>query len=237
MKVSCILPTFNRFPQSLHLVEEAVESFIRQDYPHKELIILNDCPTQEVVFDHPEILVLNSSRRFRTMGEKLNAAFGLATGEFLCRFDDDDISLPHRLSLGVRKLQEKGLAYWGSRQFFFDNGKTTRISRNGAPSKSIWTREAFDAVGGFPHVDSGQDTDFQRAVKLNDPDLFRVEEVPFPEIFYIYRWGTGSVHLSGFGRGPEGYRKIGEKPTVAGTFELSPHWRKNYKKEIERLKE
>tara|TARA_Y100001937_G_scaffold123218_1_gene185750 strand:+ start:471 stop:1271 length:801 start_codon:yes stop_codon:yes gene_type:complete len=232
VKVSCLLPTYNRFPKSSHLVEEAIESFLRQDHSEKELIILNDCPGQELIFEHPDVFVLNTSKRFRTMGEKLNAGFALATGEVLCRFDDDDISLPHRLSLGVRKLKEKGLSYWGSLQYFFDNGKTTRISKSGAPSKSIWTREAFDAVGGFPHVDSGQDSDFQKLVKDHDPEVFEIEDVTFREIFYVYRWGTGSVHLSGFGRGSEGYEKIGKRPIESGTYELNPNWRKEYQVEL-----
>ena len=232
------MPTYNRFPKSSHLVEEAIESFLRQDYPDKELIILNDCPGQELIFEHSEVFVFNLSKRFRTMGEKLNAGFALSTGEILCRFDDDDLSLPHRLSLGVRKLNDKGLSYWGSLEYFFDNGKTTRISKNGAPSKSIWTRKAFDEVGGFPHVDSGQDSDFQKLVKENDGETFEIESVPFNEIFYVYRWGTGSVHLSGFGRGSEGYEKIGKKRIESGAFELNPHWREEYQMDlIEQRKE
>ncbi len=229
------MPTYNRFPASTHLVEEAIESFLRQDHPEKELIILNDCPGQDLVFDHPEVFVLNCSRRFRTMGEKLNAGFALATGEVLCRFDDDDLSLSHRLSFGVSKLQEKSLSYYGTYQYFFDNGRKTKVSRNGAPSKSIWTRQAFDEVGGFPHVDSGQDQDFQRIVKEHDGEKFEIEEISSEEIFYVYRWGTGSVHLSGFGRGSEGYEKIGKKPIESGRFELRPHWRKDYQEELARI--
>ena len=32
--VSCICPTYNRPPEYQHLVEEAIESFLRQDYPN-----------------------------------------------------------------------------------------------------------------------------------------------------------------------------------------------------------
>ena len=47
--VSCICPTYNRPPRHQHLLEEAIASFLRQDYPNKELIVLNDCPGQELI--------------------------------------------------------------------------------------------------------------------------------------------------------------------------------------------
>src|SRR5205807_6800276 len=66
--VSCLCLTYGRG----RLLEEAIESFLRQDWPGpKELIVLNDHPDQELVIDHPEILV-NLPRRLRTLGEKRN---------------------------------------------------------------------------------------------------------------------------------------------------------------------
>tara|TARA_Y100000310_G_scaffold344865_1_gene460101 strand:- start:1424 stop:2173 length:750 start_codon:yes stop_codon:yes gene_type:complete len=229
MKVSCIIPTYNKFPKSGHLVAEAVESFLRQDYPDKELILFNDCPQQELVFDHPDVLVVNSPRRYRTMGEKLNAAFGLAQGDVLCRFDDDDISLPWRLSVSVRNL--KGLNYWSSKQLFFTGAKPMRIIRAKAPSKSLWTRDAFDAAGGFPHMNSGQDVDYEALVRKLDPALVSYDNIPEKEIFYIYRWATGSLHLSGYGRDTKkgsGYKKIGQAKVHEGVYEINPEWKKDY---------
>ena len=36
--VSCIMPTYNR----RHFVPRAIRSFLRQDFPHKELVIVDD---------------------------------------------------------------------------------------------------------------------------------------------------------------------------------------------------
>lgn len=230
-KVSCVIPTFNRYPGAGHLVDEAVESFLRQDYPEKELIIFNDTPGQELELDqdYRDVVVVNSPRRYKTLGEKLNAAFGLATGEFLCRFDDDDISLPWRLSVSVERCQ--GLAYWSSEELFFNNGNSTRVSRQGAPSKSLWSRAIFDEVGGFPHVDSGQDQDFQALCRKAKPELFKREPIERSEIFYVYRWGTGTPHLSGYGRGSEGYKKIGGREIVPGNFTIDPRWAADYEQQ------
>ena len=51
--VSCILPTYNRPPTHQHLVEEAIESFLRQTYPHRELIVINDSRSRSWSAMHP----------------------------------------------------------------------------------------------------------------------------------------------------------------------------------------
>ncbi|HEY0602798.1 MAG TPA: hypothetical protein VGD58_07800 [Herpetosiphonaceae bacterium] len=67
--VSCICLTYAR-PE---LLEEAVYSFLQQEYPGlKELIVLNDYAEQTLMFDHPEVRVINLPWRFRTVGEKRN---------------------------------------------------------------------------------------------------------------------------------------------------------------------
>src|SRR5947208_5700304 len=102
--VSCICPTYAR-PEVL---EEAIYSFLRQDYPgKKELIILNDYDQQTLAFEHPEVRVINVPTRFRTVGEKRNAAVALASHDLLFVWDDDDIYLPHRLSFSVARFERK----------------------------------------------------------------------------------------------------------------------------------
>ena len=69
MKISCLCCTYGRPPDRQYLLEEALQSFIQQSYPDKELIIVNDCPEQELVFQHPDVVVVNLPRRCRTLGE------------------------------------------------------------------------------------------------------------------------------------------------------------------------
>ena len=58
--VSCMCLTYGR----PHLLEEAIESFLRQDYQgQKELIVLNDLPQEELLFNHPEVHIINVSKR------------------------------------------------------------------------------------------------------------------------------------------------------------------------------
>lgn len=105
MLVSCLLPTYNRYPDYPNLVEEAVYSFLQQDYQNKELIICNDTPGQSIVIQHPRIKCVNLAQRFDTLGNKIHYMLHtLAQGDFVCRWDDDDISLPWRLSYSVGRL-------------------------------------------------------------------------------------------------------------------------------------
>jgi glycosyltransferase involved in cell wall biosynthesis len=102
--VSCFCLTYGR-PR---LLEEAIHSFLQQDYAGpKEMIVLNDYADQILAFDHLEVQVINLSRRFRTLGEKLNAAVALASHDLLFVWDDDDVYLPHRLSFSVANFEPR----------------------------------------------------------------------------------------------------------------------------------
>ncbi|WP_391564936.1 glycosyltransferase [Allorhodopirellula solitaria] len=78
--------------------------FLAQDYPQKELIILNDCDGQIFRFDHPQVRVVNQSQRYATLGEKRNACIKLAEGEVIAVWDDDDVYLPWRFSDAVSEM-------------------------------------------------------------------------------------------------------------------------------------
>ena len=102
VEISCICPTYGR----PHLLEETIESFLRQDFTGtKELLILNDYDEQELVFDHPEVRIINTKERYKTLGEKYNAMFEMAKGKYLTPFEDDDIFLPHRITHSYNILE------------------------------------------------------------------------------------------------------------------------------------
>jgi glycosyltransferase involved in cell wall biosynthesis len=116
--VSCICLTYVR-PE---LLEEAICSFLQQEYGGpKELIVLNDYAKQTLIFDHPEVRVINLPRRFRAVGEKMNAAVALASHNLLFVWDDDDIYLPHRLSFSVEHFDPKKGFFKPNQAWFWSN--------------------------------------------------------------------------------------------------------------------
>src|SRR4051812_36406312 len=101
--VSAICLTYGR----VSILEEAIHSFLLQDYHGpKELLVLNDLASQTLRFEHPDVRVINLPLRFRTVGEKMNAAAALCSHDILFVWDDDDIYLPNRISFSIQKLSE-----------------------------------------------------------------------------------------------------------------------------------
>jgi glycosyltransferase involved in cell wall biosynthesis len=236
--VSCICPTYNRPPQYQHLLEEAIASFLRQDYPNKELIVLNDCPGQELICDEPGVRVVNVAERFPSIGDKLNAAVGLARGELIAPWDDDDISLPWRLSLSVERLGDGD--YFNPKCYWFLDNEGLHVDHpvGYAHNASLFRRAAFEGVGGYPSKSFGADAALDAAfsgLAHAVEEAGRGEEgLRREEWYYIYRWGVSQVHMSGSGE-EDFYGEVGKQPVVEACFHLSPRWRRDYEAETRRL--
>ncbi len=102
--VSILMPMYNA---AAHL-RQAVESILAQDYPHWELIVIDDGSTDSSAelleqFDDPRIRLVRG-RRNRGLPSRLNQAIRLARGGLLARMDADDLSYPNRLSRQVAYL-------------------------------------------------------------------------------------------------------------------------------------
>lgn len=248
--ISCICPTYARYPERGWLLEEAVESFLRQDYPvdRRELVVMNDCRQQELVCHAPGVRVINCCcapyrspgeraagkpgtcymPRFPTLGAKYNALVILSRGDLICPWEDDDISLPHRVGLSVERLGDAD--YFNPKAHFFSCGETFQHEQmtSYAHNASIFRRLAWEKVGGYPH-DCKQDAGMDSRLRGPRHDL-RVIDGPLSEkdTFYIYRWGVSDHHVSAFGDADAAYRQYGEQPIVAGRFAIRPHWREDY---------
>ncbi len=236
--VSCFCLTYGR-PRVL---EEAIHSFLQQDYAGpKEMIVLNDYADQILTFDHPEVQVVNVPRRFRTVGEKMNAAAALASHDLLFVWDDDDIDLPHRLSFSVANF-DPGKGFFKAHQaWLWDDGKVSGLEENLLHAGSCWSRSLFDALGGYPAEGTGYDLLFERQLQRRFPGSIVAHRVAPEEIYYLYRWrGTGSYHMSGFGALKIG-QNVGQAEVEAfvrkradqgeiprGHVPLQPCWRDDY---------
>lgn len=231
MKISCLMPTYNRFPNNGSIVNEAVNSFLIQSYPDKELIICNDTPNQVLSFDHPDIVVLNVPNRFESLSHKLRFMIANATGDYFCRWDDDDINLPWRLELSASKVLGKD--EWRCENHYYAPrnviSKITEFPGN-SHNMSIWSKDVLNRFGnGYPmHTTpfGGEDQVFNKVlVDLGYPPNGELLEPMM--IFYIYRWGVTGNHLSGK---PNNWENISKETVVPGTFVLKPKWETNYVK-------
>ncbi len=223
------------------LLEEAIHAFLQQDYEGpKELIVLNDFPRQNLSFKHPEVKIINVAKRFRGIGEKRNACAALATHDWLFVWDDDDIFLPDRIRFSMEKMNVTRGYFKPDKAFMLDNGVLSGPVVSFFHSGACYSRKLFDKVHGYLHMGAGEDVQFEKAVQqvLTNKDYNVTDPA---EIFYLYRWaGTGSYHLSGYGKDQPGevlgHRKVadyvnrqievGKIPT--GNIPLNPVWRADY---------
>ena len=163
--VSCIMPTYNR----RHFVPRAIRSFLRQDFPHKELVIVDD--GAEAVGDlvpvDPRVRYVRLERR-ATVGAKRNLACEQAAGPLIAHWDDDDWHAPRRLRCQVEALLHAGADLCGLRTLLFYDASHGRAWRYDYPdghrpwlsgSSLLYTRNYWMGHR-FPEIDVGEDSQF-----------------------------------------------------------------------------
>lgn len=111
--VSCIMPTRNR----RRFVSQSILYFLRQDYPNKELIILDDGEDSvaDLVPDDERIRYVRLDEPL-LVGAKRNLGCRLSRGDFVAHWDDDDWMAAHRLSTQVSGLLQSGADICGVRE-------------------------------------------------------------------------------------------------------------------------
>jgi glycosyltransferase involved in cell wall biosynthesis/GR25 family glycosyltransferase involved in LPS biosynthesis len=232
--VSCICPTYGR----VELLEEAIQSFLQQDYPgQKELIILNDYAEQTLDFDHPEVRIINVPKRFNSVGEKYKAAAGLCTHDLIVVWHDDDIYLPHRLSFSVAHFNPKRGFFKANSAWFWNDGRLSGPDRNTFHGGSCFSRELFTEAQGYPHVGNTYDIGFEVLCEDLRVGATKGQQITPEDVYYIYRWaGTGSYHLSLTGQNGHGrdavaahVREQAERGQIErGQIRLAPRWKTDY---------
>lgn len=107
--ISCIMPSYSGRRDFL---PQALKLFQAQDYPNKELIIVDDGSIyqnlSELIPNEPHIEYVYVDRLFTranlTLGAKRNLACSLAQGEIIAMWDDDDFYAPQRLTKQVEPI-------------------------------------------------------------------------------------------------------------------------------------
>jgi hypothetical protein len=163
--VSCVMPTFNR----RLFVPQAVRYFLRQDYPAKELIVVDDGPepVDDLLPDDPRIRYHRLETR-TVLGTKRNLACDLARGPIIVHWDDDDWASPERVSVQVAALTSGQADVCGVASLLYYDPASSSAWRFSWPArfrpwaagpslcfaKELWSRSPF------PEVAIGEDTRF-----------------------------------------------------------------------------
>ena len=111
-KVSIIIPTYNRFKYLMN----TIDSIKGQTYKNIEIIVINDCSTQNEYYNYDyalnDIKIINLDKNTKDVfgyvcaAHVRNEGIKIATGNYIAFCDDDDIWLPHKLELQMKLMDD-----------------------------------------------------------------------------------------------------------------------------------
>lgn len=209
--VSCLMVTGRR-PA---LAALAIDCFRRQTHPARELIVIDDSGTDalaDAVGNDPDgtgglIRWVKLPPGNQPLGALRNRALAEARGDFLCQWDDDDLSAPDRLERQLGALLATGAdacaparlhLWWPARDWIAES--SSRIWE----CALMWRR---GAIAGYPERRAGEDTPPVQALARSG--LIAVLEAPelytyvhhgantFPEAHWMTLWSASRRRATG----------------------------------------
>ena len=99
-RVSVIISTYNR----KELLKKAIRSVLDQTMPDFELIVVDDCSTQDIEklvksYGDPRVRYIRTEKNSGHDGHPKNLGIKNAKGEWVCFLDDDDVYRPEALKI------------------------------------------------------------------------------------------------------------------------------------------
>lgn len=201
--VSIVLPVYN----GEKYLSLSIESIIAQTYENWELIIIDDCSTDNSAMIAKEFAEKDSRINYYKnevnlkLPKGLNKGFSLSKGEYLTWTSDDNLYLPEALEKMVSTLKsEKTDFVFATCDVIDADGKVVEIIK--APKeykKSIiasncvgacfmYTRKVYETIGDYnPDLFLVEDYDYWLRI-FGKFDVSNIEET-----LYQYRWHDGSL--------------------------------------------
>jgi glycosyltransferase involved in cell wall biosynthesis len=178
--VSCLMITEDR-PA---LAARAIECFLAQSYPNKELIVIDSSASDQLqhgidAICYPPIKLHRMPGRRQPLGELRNIAVQQSAGEFVCQWDDDDLCDPDRLTvqMGAITAVSADACFLTRQQLWWATRHILAVS-----IRRIWEGTmvcAKDKMPLYPPLRKGEDTALAfhvwrtvRVVMLDEPRLY-----------------------------------------------------------------
>jgi len=221
--ISCIMPTRGR-PE---LAMQAVRYFLAQDYPRRELIILDDAGGElgARLPDDPRIRY-EQLPPGESIGGKRNRGVELARGDLVAQWDDDDWYAPGRLSAQAAPILEGRADVTALRaEVFFDLGRWEFWTCTDALHRRLFVRDVHGGTlvyrrrlwGGrvrYPRASLAEDAAFLNQAVRSGARLRRVDA---PGLFVYLRHGANAwAFACGRHVDPRGWNRVEEPPCLAG---------------------
>ncbi|MEO8578451.1 MAG: glycosyltransferase family 2 protein [Gemmatimonadales bacterium] len=193
--VSVVITVFNRED----FIAESIESVLGQTWKNLEVVVVDDCSTDqsytiaERYLSDPRVRVFRNDTNLGQFPNR-NRAAALAVGEFLKFHDSDDVMYPHCIEFMAPPLiaePRAALALTSSRSW--EGGRVPMLLSpelafereflgigllNGGPANALFRKSPFIEQGGFDDIGAGSDHLFWmrylavHSVLLVNADLF-----------------------------------------------------------------
>lgn len=207
--VTVVMPAFN----CSGTVGQALTSLLNQTYQNVEILIFNDCSTDDTMQVVKSVLAdYQGSKKIRVLDNVhnvgpyvgRNAGIMLASGSYVTFNDGDDISHPFRIEHHVRFMEDRPgllasnclclrvdsdghiqLQRWGSRLYCHPVGATVFLRRN-----------LLDKIGLYENVKFDADFEYDRRISF----LLGKEGIEFTKLPLYFALSSGrSLTASGSG--------------------------------------
>lgn len=233
--ISVLTLTYQRH----HLLEEAIESFLRQDFSgESEMVIINDSPIVDYVFEHPQIRIINLKERFPSVGHKLKFGLFQCKYDYIYRLDDDDLMAPWALSHTWDDIiaHPDYEIYRSNGHYYFEHNKFRGISGS-VNNGNVYTKKYLSRIE-IPETSAGEDCTMTFNFSAKIYESSREQKT------MIYRWGMSTYHMSGMGnisddarnewadRIVESVAKERNTSLEEGLLVLRPHFQEEYYQQI-----
>ncbi|MBP6940567.1 MAG: glycosyltransferase [Syntrophorhabdaceae bacterium] len=160
-KVSIVLPTYN----GTRFLHESIASCLGQSYKNIELIIVDDCSTEDVSritcqFDDPRMIIIRNKANLGLPGA-LNEGFKTAAGDYLTWTSDDNYYAQGAIEAMCGKLDgNPAIDFVYCNYTFIDNeGRLGESIRTGVPGELdssncigpcfLYRRRVYEVVGDY----------------------------------------------------------------------------------------
>lgn len=192
--ISCICVT----REKPLLLRRAIDCFLAQTYPNRELIILyeaDDVATKDFIDSmpfNPQIKIVTVARSSETrLGGLRNRAIQEAQGEYICQWDDDDWYHAGRLEYQYAVITQTGYAGCIMLKWIVFDSTTGKayISNPRLWEGSILCKKDILLPGPYENKSIGEDTILIETLFSNKA-LYPIMHVPH---LYIYNYHGGNT--------------------------------------------
>ncbi|MFT5136830.1 MAG: hypothetical protein ACI8XV_001867 [Arenicella sp.] len=184
--ISCLCVTRGRVP----LLERAINCFQSQSHPHKELIVISE---SDDIATHVFLAGLNNNeirhhiepiKPKQSLGDLRNLSIQMATGQFVCQWDDDDWYNPERLAMQLKSALQQNKAASVLPRWIIHRRENDKVYCSNVrlwEGSLLCRKDALPENGAYDNKRKGEDSQIIETLLI--ADQLAIED--FPEL-YVY---------------------------------------------------